>query len=107
MGYHGCLSQFNIHLRQQMKLVIFLLVVAVGLCTDYRKVLPKGSWQINIGEFDQVRGDILMAFGDYNLDGLYPIPHSAQISSQWTHSPAPSSPLTSGTTPITSSSAKS
>lgn len=53
-----------------MKLVILILLATLILCTDYRSKYAQGYWQVNLGEFDQVRGDLLMAFADFNLDGF-------------------------------------
>ena len=48
----------------------FFLLISLIHCADYRTARASGYWQIPIGEFDQTKGDKLMAFADFNNDGL-------------------------------------
>lgn len=50
-------------------LIVYVLLISITLCVDYRSTLASGYWQINVGEFDTTRGDKIMAFGDFNIDG--------------------------------------
>lgn len=52
-----------------MKGVFLFLCLTLAFSKDYRTALPSGYWQVPVGEFDQTRGDKLMAFADFNLDG--------------------------------------
>ena len=51
-------------------IAILLCVLYSAISVDYRTKLPSGYWQVSVGEFDQTRGDKLMAFADFNSDGL-------------------------------------
>lgn len=55
-----------------MKLEFKFLLLFIGIisCADYRTARASGYWEIPVGEFDQTKGDNLMAFADFNNDGL-------------------------------------
>lgn len=50
---------------------VVLLIMISTICSEPYDHLPSGFWKIEVGEFDPVNGDILMALGDFNQDRLY------------------------------------
>jgi hypothetical protein len=56
-------------MKNNFILMIFFIAIAYSLPLSQLS-FPQGFWKIEVGSFDLLQGDIIMAFADFNQDRL-------------------------------------